>query len=126
VSDGKDVWKDIGKVEGAIDSFRNQIRDIWAKLDEREEIDTIQNQRLDQLEKHTETLGAPPISAATKTRWALERNDYPKVALAVLFIIGGLGSAIGWWTWIEFRSWLVDAWRTLGSMIGFGGGSTPI
>jgi len=119
VDDDKDVWKDIGKVEGVLDSFRNQLRDLWKKLDEREEIDAVQNRRLDELEE-----AGKAVSAPSGSKWALERSDYPKVALATLFIIGGLGSVIGWWTWLEFRSWLVDAWRTLGSMIGFSGGTT--
>ena len=42
--------------------------------------------------------------------------------LAILFVIGGFGSAIGWWTWFEFKSWIVDAWQTLGQLLGFGGG----
>jgi hypothetical protein len=123
----KEVWKDLGRVEGLLNSFSNQIRDIWKKLDEREEVDVRQDGRIDVLEGRLNGMlsggSANPDPIETARRITLERGDYPKVGLALLFVIGGFGSAIGWWTWLEFKSWIVDAWRTLGQMLGFGGGS---
>ena len=125
-NDGKDIWKDLGKLEGTLDSFRNQIRDLWKKADEREEVDARQDAKIDEIEGRLNGMmaggSATPDPLESARRFVLERGDYPKVGLALLFVIGGFGSAIGWWTWFEFKSWIVDAWQTLGQLLGFGGG----
>jgi len=125
MDEDKEVWKDIGKVEGTLESFRNQIRDLWKKADEREEVDARQDAKIAEIEGLLSAIsGSIPHSVAANGQrgLTLERSDYPKVGLALLFVIGGFGSAIGWWTWFEFKSWVVDAWQTLGQMLGFGGG----
>lgn len=119
----REVWKDIGKVEGTLESFRNQIKDLWRKADEREEVDARQDAKIEEIEDLLSAISGSVSHAGVvedKRILGLHRGDYPKVGLALLFVIGGLGSAIGWWTWIEFKTWLVDAWQTLGQMIGFG------
>jgi|FLMP01.1.fsa_nt_emb hypothetical protein len=121
----REVWKDIGKVEGTLESFRNQIRDLWKKADEREEVDTRQDAKILEIEGLLSAISgsvshSKEVEESQRPR--LQRGDYPKVALALLFVVGGFGSAIGWWTWVEFKEWIVDAWQTLGQMIGFGGG----
>jgi hypothetical protein len=102
VSDGKDIWKDLGKLEGTLDSFRNQIRDLWKKADEREEVDARQDAKIEEIEGRLKRDDGGRIGIPWPRRvgssLCLRARGLPQ---------GRVGAALcHWWVWVGH--WLVD------------------